>query len=428
MNSSIPKAEDLKVSFHRSDEQNHAEYTRSLQKAIDSGRLTEDDRKLINSFVSEAAGQNDISTGRQLKICRSLILWRTFVGEYRSLDYSDIMIGIREIKEAKSQRGRKFKPNTLRDHVMFLKRFALWLIDESIIDVSEKKVRKITAPAADKMTKSVGDILTFDEVRRMTAACTSSRDRALISMIYEGAFRVGEIGSMTWKDVEFRSTGLVVNTDYKTGVPRRVPLANSTAYLSAWKDDYPYPITPDMPVFLTMVNNSPKDIPGKRDPDRITHKGLSYAGVRKQIGIIAKRAGIEKHLTPHIFRHSRITHLVKGGYPESYIKQVCWGSLTSEMLSTYLHLDNSYIDDTFYKFEGIKPEEEFKKDSIEARQCLRCAHINSSESSFCRKCGLPLDDETSQTLQLLSAQIEKSMMKKLQEDPEQFKKIVEQFL
>ncbi|MBP2133967.1 integrase/ribosomal protein L40E [Methanomicrobium sp. W14] len=414
----------MEIVFHRSDNQNTRDYNRSLIRAVEDGRITERDKQLINSFISRITVNNDISTGRQLKICRSLILWRNFVSEYENSTYDDIVIGIKEIRSVKSKNGTKYKQNTLRDHINFLKRFYIWLIDSGYSSIPEKEIKKIKIPTRDKMTKTVGDILTPAEVKKMIEACSNNRDRAMISMLYEGAFRAGEIGNLKWGDVEFRDTGLVVNTDFKTGKPRRIPLANTTPYLANLKDDYPYKITPDMPVFLTYVNNDPHH---GNDESRPAHKYMTYAGIRKQLKIIAEKAGIEKNVTPHIFRHSRITHLVKAGYPESYIKRVCWGSLTTDQLETYLHLDDTYIDETFYQFEGIKPKEEFEKTTLEAIQCPRCASINSNSAKFCRKCGLPLDDQTALAYDQIQRFLNNFVTATAREDPQKLVEIISEY-
>jgi len=53
------------------------------------------------------------------------------------------------------------------------------------------------------MTKVAADLLTPDEITGMVKACTRPMDRALIMMLYEGGFRIGEIGTMTWGDLTF---------------------------------------------------------------------------------------------------------------------------------------------------------------------------------------------------------------------------------
>ncbi|WP_317137593.1 tyrosine-type recombinase/integrase [Methanochimaera problematica] len=382
---------------------------------------------MIETFLAEKSNELHISTQRKIKIARSLFLWRDYIGEFRDSTYADLSLAIDEMKSRKTEKGTSYKQNTLRDHIGFIKRFYLWLEEEEIVDIPEKKLRRINPPGKDKMTKTVNDILKHREVMAIINACKNSRDRALISVMYEGAFRSGEIGELTWGDVEFRDTGLVVNTKFKTGIARRILLANSTNYLASWKDDYPYEITPEMPVFLTFVNNSPKEKPGERDPERPVHKSLTYAGLRKQIKILVERAEIKHNVTTHTFRHSRITHLVQAGYPESYIKKMCWGTITTDQLATYLHLDDKYMDDTFYHYEGIKPPERKDEVLLEAIQCPRCYAVNGFSTKFCRKCGLALNDKTALEMEEVMSFIQQAITAKARENPEELGRIIQQF-
>jgi site-specific recombinase XerD len=46
------------------------------------------------------------------------------------------------------------------------------------------------------MTWTASQLLTEDKVVRMLNVCFNSRDRVLISMLYEGGFRVKELGTL----------------------------------------------------------------------------------------------------------------------------------------------------------------------------------------------------------------------------------------
>lgn len=41
-------------------------------------------------------------------------------------------------------------------------------------------------------------LLTEEDVSTMINACSTSRDLALISVLYEGGFRIGELDNLTW--------------------------------------------------------------------------------------------------------------------------------------------------------------------------------------------------------------------------------------
>ncbi len=54
-------------------------------------------------------------------------------------------------------------------------------------------------------------------------------------------------------------------------------------------------------------------------------------------GITAVRVkwtGIAKKIAPHIFRHSRVTHLINQGMKESVIKLMMWGNLITDTFAS----------------------------------------------------------------------------------------------
>ena len=104
--------------------------------------------------------------------------------------------------------------------------------------------------------------------------------------------------------------------------------------------------------------------------------------------VIARHAGIEKHITPHIFRHSRITHLIKEQVPESVIKLMMWGNISTDMFRTYAHLTGQDIDSAMLKSYGISVTDNGNAASrLEPVQCPHCRKINPPTSNYCFSCG-----------------------------------------
>ena len=130
--------------------------------------------------------------------------------------------------------------------------------------------------------------------------------------------------------------------------------------------------------------------------------------VVKQFEKIAWRAGIQKHITPHIFRHSRITHLIRNGFNESMIKRMMWGSLDSEMFKAYAHLTYMDVDEEVARQSGIiLPEQQQKSDCLTPQQCSRCYTINSPTQHFCGECGSELTKEARNEFQSADQQLTK---------------------
>ncbi len=366
--------------FHKSDEEHRRYLDNSLKNHLESGRLVQDDVNLIREFLEEARATNQITLVRVRKLNAHLISWRQFIKPFRENTASDLYAGLDRLKSHIREDGKPYAQNTQRDFVLFLKRFYLWMIDNGYSSIPEKKIKAIKPPATNTMTKTAEGLLSEEDIRAMIEACFSSRDRALIACLYEGGFRIGELGNLRWQQVKFTDWNVTVNVNDKTNKPRFVPLVFSRAYLAQWKTDYPGKPESDGYVFLTQ-NGQP----------------LTYAGVAKQIRDIARRAGIEKHITPHLFRHSRITEMIRGDYNESVIKKVCWGNINTPMFSTYAHLTDSDIEREIAQKAGIERKNIKKRsDALEPRQCPKCYTINAPTHNFCSTCGFSFEDGLSE--------------------------------
>ena len=352
---------------------------RSFAKALSEGKISERDVMLIRSFIAEMQSSRNICTKRAYKITYTLVGWRRFIGPFDKNDMAALYAGIAALKTGKNKKGQDFMKNTIADHVIILKQFYLWLIDNDFAAIPEKKLRALKAPKHETMTKVASDLLTTEEITAMVNASTRSLDRAIIMMLYEGGFRIGEIGAMKWGDLTFDKWGVIVNVNFKTGKPRYIRLVMAREALAKWKSDYPAkPLTNDMPVFITEHQTA-----------------LTHGSVAMQLKRLATRAGIKKHITPHVFRHSRITHLIKENVSESVIKLMMWGSLTTNMFQTYAHLTGKDIDNEILRTYGITENEDGKGTSeirMEPRQCPHCRHINGPVAEFCNACGRSLTD------------------------------------
>jgi len=168
-----------------------------------------------------------------------------------------------------------------------------------------------------------------------------------------------------------------VNLDFKTGIPRYIQLVMPKKFFAEWRADYPVQITPDSLVFLNERGGP-----------------LTYAGGSSEIRRIARRANLPKRITPHILRHSRITYLLREDMKESTLKLMIWGSMSSEMLKTYVHLTGLDIDTKISRLYGMDAGQgTVRYEKLEPIVCPSCNLVNPPGEDYCRNCMEPLTPE-----------------------------------
>jgi len=354
----------------------------SLASGVRDGVITQDDNGLIVEYLTEKQARDHITISRINKIATILVNFRRFLPvPYREATMGDVYTGITALRTGTSQRGTPFKQNTIHSYIRITKPFLQWMIENEYSTLPEKKVAKIKAPGVDTQTTTPDEILTTEEVLTLIAACTHSRDRAIISTLYESGCRVGELARLSWRDLIFDKYGVrCYITDTKTSKKRYARLTIAQQYLANWKNDT-RDCSPDARVFVNLI----------------TKKPIEYFTIVRLIERTVDRAGITKRVTPHLFRKSRITHMVAQNYQESVIKKSMWGNLSTDMFSTYVCLAEQDIDAEILDKAGI----ERKADTLNPLApvpCPVCHHVNPPAVDWCNRCGTALSTEAKEAV------------------------------
>ncbi|MCP8304222.1 MAG: tyrosine-type recombinase/integrase, partial [archaeon] len=264
---------------------------RKLQRALqrlDASSISEGNKDTIKQFECYLT-QEEYSAGRRQKYVEQLTKIASWLDKPFKVaskpDIIDIMVKVGE---------QGYKEWTKHDYKVTLKVFFKWLRFGSIEnDEYPEEVKWIKSRMKNSSRKLPEEILTEDEVQRMAEACTNSRDKAFILVLYDCGGRIGEILSLKIKDVTFDRYGAVLILDGKTGM-RRVRIIASAPALSHWLSDHPLKNTSDAPLWTMFT-------------EREKIKPVSYAAMRKVILEATRNAEppIKKRVHPHLFRHSR---------------------------------------------------------------------------------------------------------------------------
>ena len=109
----------------------------------------------------------------------------------------------------------------------------------------------------------------------------------------------------------------------KTGMST-VVLIRSSSYIDHWIRTHPRNDKKNEPLWIAL------DGKGYRQLDRLT----IYGTVQR----VAKKAGINKRIHPHLFRHTRATQLIRFGWSEPKVKRYLGWADGSNVPGLYIHL------------------------------------------------------------------------------------------
>lgn len=298
-----------------------------------------------------------------------------FIGnkDLRKVTRKDIENFIYESQKANLSAG------TINIYKITLRCFYSWLL----------KAKKGTYPKVvewiqrSQIKSKEKEILTQEEIKKLLKCTSGTRDRCLISVLYDGAFRIGEITGVKLKDIESDGYGFKIKVTGKTGT-RTIRLSDSVAILRQWLNEHPFKEDSNAYLFICQ--------------GRKYGYALSSHGGYKVIEAVAKKSKITKKIHPHIFRHSKLTHLAQQGFNEMDLRVFAGWSRKSNMPEVYIHTSQDDVDRKIRNKNGMvsKEEEEKLKNlhrELKPRVCFTCDTLNDVNNKFCSKCGAILDSK-----------------------------------
>lgn len=338
----------------------------------DSDEIHPDNKASIAEFKRDLT-LDDISDARIQKLTSHLKIIAEHLGDTRFED-----MGEDDVKDlVEWVQGRGLADRTVNDYKKVIKHFWRWLHDMPKGEYPEP-VDWINTTPPKSNGKLPKDLLTRDDIEALKDGTRNDRDRAFISMLYETGARIGELIDLTVGDIEDNRHGRKVVIDGKTG-QRRLPLLEATPALNEWLNDHPGP-APDAPLWCHL-----------RDGD----EAIGYKYIREKVLRRAKeRAGIEKPVNPHHFRHSRATDLAQK-FKEAQLCEWFGWVQGSKVPAKYVHLSGRDIDQAYGKLHGIVDEDDEDEETV--KECWRCKELNEAGDRFCGRCGAPLDEDAATT-------------------------------
>lgn len=294
------------------------------------------------------------------------------------------------------------KPKTVHNDIVDLRLFFRWFIpDNDYFEGVKTKPQKNRLP--------VSELIRQDDVMQLLTACNNQRDRALVMLLWDSAARVGELLSLNIRNVEFDRYGSVIIVNGKTGM-RRLRLVDAVPDLQLWINQHPQRDNPDAPLFVTARKYG--DAPRR----------LDVRTIQNLLKTLSDHAGIKKNIHPHVFRHGRLTELVKRGFRESELRIIAGWEDDSKMPAVYIHISGDDVEKKMLASYGIvEEEEEHTEENLKPIECPRCKTKNPYDAKYCSTCSMLLDQLTAITEEGMN----ETFVNQVQKDPEHMSKFMD---
>jgi len=207
--------------------------------------------------------------------------------------------------------------------------------------ITEDPAQLLEAP---KLGRKLPDTLSFPEIEMLLEAIPlgeseGHRNRAMIEMLYSSGLRVSELVELKKSQI-FTEVGFL-KVIGKGNKERLVPIGKAALHYLKLYDEH------------VRTHQTPEK--GHEEYVFLNRRGQKLTRVMVFLIIkkTAVKAGIQKSISPHTFRHSFATHLIEGGADLRAVQEM----LGHESITTteiYTHLDRDYLRQVLTEFHPRK--------------------------------------------------------------------------
>ncbi len=263
---------------------------------------------------------------------------RSFIAYLNSGDKSR-QASIESNGEKKEKPVNPVSKRSINRKISALRTFFKYLQEKQVV-----KVNKISYIAMPKFEKELPNILNKEDLNKLrdvinTEKITGVRDRLIIEMLYSSGMRASELIDLSEYMINIPEREIRV---IGKGDKERITFFSETArkwlekYLSHKKKEY--------------GNYSKEIVFTNNRGEKLTTRSL-----RRLISNYAQKAGIQKEITPHVFRHSFATELLNNGVDIRYLQELL-GHSSISTTQVYTHVSKALLKDIYMKTHPLAKE------------------------------------------------------------------------
>jgi len=220
---------------------------------------------------------------------------------------------------------KELKNTSIATYTSILRAFFAWLESEDYI--SKNPMDRIKTIKIEKRLK---EALTKTDIELLRTGAKTYREKAIFEVFYSTGARLSEIEQMKLQDIDWQKGQIkVIGKGDKERIVFMSPSCqvHLKKYLMSRTDDCDA-------VFIT-----------KKKP----YKYLGKDTIRREVKRIAKNAGLNKNVSPHLFRRSASTHWLNSNMDMTVVKEIL-GHSTISTTEIYCQVSDSEVEHQFRKY------------------------------------------------------------------------------
>jgi integrase len=208
---------------------------------------------------------------------------------------------------------------SVKTYMSAINRFLRWCSEEG-------ELARLRGPEP-RVERRLLEVLDRDEINRIEEAATAERDKLIVRVLADTGIRVGELRRLRVTDLVSQGRERYMLVRGKGGRDRLVPI---TPGLYMRLDRYVRRGRPECnadELFVTLDRRPSGD-----------HEPIAESTLQGMLAALGRKAGVEKRVHPHLFRHSLATNLLRRNVNPVQVRDILGHTSLAMIDRVYSHL------------------------------------------------------------------------------------------
>ena len=306
----------------------------------------------LKTYVDKFLYYEEVITGKSYNTIKSykkdIMQFIDYLDEYEEIDeFQNVetitfrsFIAYLNSKNKENDDERKVvSKRSINRKISALRTFFKYLQEKKIVKTN--KVNYIIMP---KFEKELPNVLGREDINKLreavnTSKITGIRDRLIIELLYSSGIRASELIDLNEYMINIEERELRV---IGKGNKERITCFSENS--KKWLEKY-------IEEKKRKYSNYSKDVVFTNSRgEKLTTRSL-----RRLIADYAKKAGLQKEVTPHVFRHTFATELLNNGVDIRYLQELL-GHSSISTTQVYTHVSKALLKDVYMNTHPLARE------------------------------------------------------------------------